>query len=309
RVKGAILSTLDGGNSWQPSELSFVPNSFFALDDSFLWAVSDRGEIWSSAESGKDWKKLTRKENALRVHFLDAQRGFLVGRKKTLMRTEDGGKTWAHVPEAAQVLGDADDFVYRRADFWNGKIGIVSGGIEEEETRPRRRGADLPAWMEPEVAGFRGSSPHVMVNLETRDGGKTWTKQEVSGFGYLHRAVIGSDGQGLSLIKFSKSFTYGGELYSFHANGKKGELIIRTKELELQDIVYIPGDGAYLACTERLGILPVPTKVRIKYSKDLKTWVDLQVDYRAAAQSVVLSSTPSGKVFAALDQGTILALQ
>ena len=59
RVKGLMLATTDGGNSWNQTELSFIPNSLFALDDSFLWAVSDRGEIWSSAEGGKDWKKVS----------------------------------------------------------------------------------------------------------------------------------------------------------------------------------------------------------------------------------------------------------
>jgi hypothetical protein len=311
RAKGVMLSTSDGGQSWQQSELKFIPNSLFALDDSSLWAVSDKGEIWFSAESGREWKKLSRKSEALRVHFLNNQLGFLVGSKKTLMRSEDGGKSWRHVPAAAQVTGDADDFVYNSVHFWNGKIGLVSGGVELEERRSRRRrGDDLPDWMEPEIASFKHMNPHVLVSLETRDAGATWIKQELSGFGHVHRTVIGRDGTGLILIKFHPSFDYGGELYTFYPSGaKKGERILRTKDVQLQDVLYIPGDGVYLACTERLGILPVPTKVRIKHSKDFVNWTDIAVDYRAAAQRIVLSATPSGKVFAALDQGTILALQ
>jgi len=310
RAKGAMLSTQDGGKTWQQTELRFIPNSLFVLDDSALWAVSDRGEIWSSAEGGRDWKKLTRKENALRVFFIDNLKGFLVGRKKTLMQTDDGGKNWRHVAVAAQVAGDAESFTYHTVNFWNGKLGLVTGGVEPEERLRRRRRVELPDWMEPEIASYRNMTPHVMVSLETRDAGATWTKQEASGFGQVHRATIGSDGVGLTLIKFNKSFDYGGELYSFSLNGaRKSQRIMRPKDLELQDVLYIPGDGTYLACTERLGILPVPTKVRIKHSKDLTNWTDIAVDYRAAAQKVVLSATPSGKVFAALDQGTILALQ
>lgn len=307
RVKGVQFTTTDGGQTWSQSELKFIPRSFFPLNDTSLWAVSEKGEIWFSAESGLQWKKLSTKENALRVHFIDNDHGFLVGHKKTFMRTEDGGKTWRHVPEAAQVTGNPETMTYRWVQFWNGKIGLASGGSEPLSRRSR---IDLPDWMEPEMAAYKNSTPRTMVSLETLDGGATWKKSEVSGFGQVHRSVIGSDGTGLMLVKFDKSFTYGGELYVFYPRlNKKSERILRLKDLEFQDILYIPGDGAYLACTERLGSLPVPTKVKIRYSKDFQNWVDIPVDYRAVAQKIVLSATPSGKVFAALDQGTILVLK
>jgi hypothetical protein len=307
RAKGAMVFTSDGAKTWQTIEIKFLPRSIFALDDSFLWAVGDKGEIWYSAEGGRDWKKISKQENALRVHFLDNQRGFLVGRKKTFMRTDDGGRTWRHVPEAAQVGGNADTMVYRWVSFWNGKIGLAGGASEPP---PRRGRVVLPDWMEPEIATYRNNRPRVMISLESKDAGATWAKQELSGFGYVHRSVIGSDGTGLTLVKFDKSFTFGGELYAFYPKfNKPAQLVVRWKDLELQDVLYVPGDGTYLAATERYGTLPVPTKVRIRYSKDLVTWVELRVDYRAVAERITLGATPSGKVFAALDQGTILALQ
>ncbi|MCX6611530.1 MAG: YCF48-related protein [Acidobacteria bacterium] len=307
RGKGTLLSSIDGGLTWQQSELKFLPRSLFALDDSSLWAVSEKGEVWFSAESGREWKKLSKQDSALRVHFLNNQTGYLVGIKKTFMRTDDGGKTWRHVPEAAQVAGAAETFSYNSVQFWNGKIGLVSGSSQPS---PRRRRVELPEWMEPELANYRDNKPHLLVSLETMDGGATWRKQEVSGFGSVHRSLIANDGTGLTLIKFNKSFDYGGEVYSFYPKfNKKSEMILRLKDLEMQDILYIPGDGAYLACTERLGPLPVPTKVHIKHSKDLQNWTEIPVDYRAIAQKITLGATPSGKVFAALDQGTILALR
>lgn len=307
RGKGALLSSFDGGLSWQQSELRFLPRSLFALDDSSLWAISEKGEVWFSAESGRDWKKLSKRDAALRVHFLNNQTGYLVGGKKTFMRTDDGGKSWRHVPEAAQVSGSTENFTYNCVSFWNGKIGLVAGSAEPPA---RRRRVDLPDWMEPEMAAYRSDKPHIMVSLETTDGGETWRKQELSGFGTVRRSVIGSDGTGLSLVKFTKSFAFGGEIYAFYPKGdKKPGMILRPKDIELQDILYISGDGAYLACTERLGPLPVPTKVHIRHSKDLQNWTEIPVDYRALAQKITLGATPSGKVFAALDQGTILALR
>lgn len=305
RYKGVMLATADGGVSWEESELKFLPISMFALDDSLLWAVDDKNDIWFSAESGRDWRRIAKQNNTLRVHFVNAQTGYLVGYKKTFMRSNDGGKTWRHIPEGAQAKGSAELMTYRWVYFWNGKIGVAIGSTES----PMRRYQRLPDFMEPESASYR-STPHLLTSLESRDGGATWTIDEVSAFGYLHRTVIASDGTGLSLIKFDKSFQYGGELYVFYPlKAEKGTLALRMKDLEFQDVLHVPGDGTYLACTERLGLLPVPTKVRILYSKNFKDWKDIPVDYRAAAQTIVLSATSSGKVFAALDQSTILALR
>jgi len=307
RTKGVILSTSNAGQSWALAELKFLPRSLFALDDSSLWAVSEKGEIWFTAEGGRDWRKLSRQEPALRVHFLNNQTGFLIGRKKTFMRSDDAGKTWRHVPAAAQVGTTSSNITFRAIDFWNGKIGLVAGSADPPERRGR---IVLPDWMEPEIASYRNNRPGLMAGLETMDGGATWVKQEVSGFGYVNKSMIGSDGTGFTLVKFDRSFTFGGELYSFYPRSdKKGALLLRPKDLELQDVSYIPGDGVYVAATERQGNLPVPTKVRIKYSKDFIKWVDIAVDYRAVARKVILATTPSGKIFAALDQGTILALQ
>ncbi len=311
RPRGALITTADGGQQWNLTELRFVPQSLFALNDSSLWSVSINGEVWFSAEGGRDWRKLSKKSEALRVAFIDEKKGFLIGVRKTFMRTEDGGRNWRHVPEGAQVTGEPDYFVYRTIDFWNGRIGIVAGNVESDELRRRRRrGPDLPDFMEPESMPLKDMTPRVLATLESVDAGATWRKQEVSGFGYVHRLLIGSDGTGLNLIKFSKGFPYGGELYSFYPKAnRKGERILRMKEVEFQDVAYVPGVGVFLMCTNRLGALPVPSKVRASFSANLTDWTEVPVDYRAVAERITLATTPSGRVFAALDTGTILALR
>lgn len=312
-LSGVIYATTDGGTNWQPSPLKFAPISLFCYDDSLMWAVADNGEIWFSAEAGRDWRKLSREKKALRVHFVDANVGYLIGREKTLMRTEDGGKSWRHEPIGAQVLGNPESFVYRTVNFWNGKLGMVTGGVDPElEHQPRRRSRpDLPDWMSPDEARLKYTEPRAMVTLETHDAGKTWAKQEVSGFGYVHRVVIGSDGQGFVLVKFNRNFTFGGELYAIYPKfaGKKSERVLRERTLSFEDVVYVPGSGVYLAVTERQGSLPVPTKVQVLHSTDLVKWTNIAVDYRAVAMSVTLAATPSGNVIACLDTGTILSLR
>ena len=43
----------------------------------------------------------------LRLWFVDEQHGFAVGYQKTVLKTSDGGRTWAPVPEATKATGVA----------------------------------------------------------------------------------------------------------------------------------------------------------------------------------------------------------
>lgn len=303
---GLMLSTADGKN-WGETRLKFIPRTFFALDDSQLWAVEIDGDIWYSAEGGRDWRRISSLKGALRVHFLDASNGFAVGVPKGLWRTSDGGKSWKAVKAAEGIKANADSTAFTWLDFIGGK-GIVAG----VSRRLQRRSSPLPDWMEPELAEAKPVVPSLSHTLDTLDGGENWVSSSVSTFGQIHRLRLSSDGVGFTLIQFTTgSFPYGGELYKFTLGGKgKTERILRPEKVYLEDFAYIPGEGIYVACTEKPGNLrlPVPTKVSVLFSKDLVKWENIPVDYRTVGKRLFLSVSAGKQVWLATDEGMILSL-
>ena len=54
---------------------------------------------------------------------------------------------------------------------------------------------------------------------------------------------------------------------------------------------------------------PVPGKLVVLHSIDLKNWTQMEIDYRASGRRVILASPPdSGEVWIATDTGMILKL-
>jgi hypothetical protein len=303
---GLMVSTADG-KTWTETRLKFIPRTIFALDDSQAWAVEIDGDIWYTAEGGRDWRKVGSLKGALRVHFLDANNGFAVGVPKALWQTSDGGKTWKPVKAADEVKANASVTAFTWLYFIN-KTGIVSG----VSRRPQRRSSPLPDWMDPEEAATKPVTPALSHTLDTRDAGQSWANASVSTFGQIHRLRLAPDGVGFTLLQFNTgSFRYGGELYKFSTVfGGKSDRILRPENLYLEDFAYIPGEGVYVACTEKTGDvrLPIPTKVRVLFSQDFVTWENIAVDYRAVAKRLWLSVTANNKVWMATDEGMILAL-
>jgi len=95
-----ILSTSDGGNSWNkfPDTLNqdydFFRDAAFS-DSSKLWAVNFRG-LWLSTDLGKNWKlKYSRNSYSEKsISFLDSKNGFVSLDSEKIIRTKDGGDTW-----------------------------------------------------------------------------------------------------------------------------------------------------------------------------------------------------------------------
>lgn len=126
--KGALLSTEDGGATWQlrrrPTE-DTLRDIFFADADngwivcerniyaiqatdearSYLLRTSDGGRIWSRVElQGKG-----QGSTLLRVVFAGRERGWVFGETGAVLATADGGRTWARqrVPTERLLLGGA----------------------------------------------------------------------------------------------------------------------------------------------------------------------------------------------------------
>jgi len=304
-----ILVTSDAGKTWTTVEVKGLenagPNSIFFLDDSTGWLVSDDG-IWFTNESGRSWKRISSVKNLLQVYFLTTRRGFAVGADKQALATTDGGATWTPIPASSEPDTTKDWTIYSNIAFTpDHKGGIISGF-----SRPPRH-EKTPAWMNPDEGRHERQVPNVTIFLDSHDGGQTWSSQTASLFGEVTKASFGVGGVGLGLLEFRDEFPWPSEVYSLTLANGVSDRAFREKDRAITDVLCNPAGDSYIAGYESVGDVhpsPIPGKVKILRSADLKNWTEMTVDYRAAARRVWLAAAPGGSVWAATDTGMIMQL-
>jgi hypothetical protein len=315
------LTTSDGGDHWSLAPLKEFPRSLFFLDESTGWLVTGEA-LWFTSEGGRSWTRLSdqikpdkKLANAprtgiiLRVRFLDAQHGYAVGLQKSVFETGDGGRTWKPVEEAAKPSANPAFSAYSHIAFTDAKRGVIFGVYTPPRTGAKQDD-DLPDWMFPEHALALRQQPRLAIELDTRDGGVTWG----SGTAPLLGAVVSlklAGGSGLAVFGYADSFEWPAEVYRLDLTTGKSESVFKQKERRVTDATIFADGRAFLAAIEppgRLRSAPIPGKVRMLTSRDLKNWVEMPVDYRAVAQSLVLAGPDAGHLWAATDTGMILHL-
>jgi hypothetical protein len=165
--------------------------------------------------------------------------------------------------------------------------------------------------MDPE-AKSRREWPSISVMLQTDNGGKTWKENKTSLFGLMSQLSLGRDYRGLALLEFENYFDYPSEIYTLSLRTGKSEQSLRRKDFAATDLVVLPNGSAFVAGFRPGGLLartPVPGKVRIAASSDLKTWKEFAVDYRAVANRIVIAAVDEKNAWAATDTGMILRLR
>ena len=303
RVKPLAMVTTNGGQDWTMVPVREVAISLFVLDESSAWMVTERG-VWFSDEGGRAWRKILRRDGLLRVHFASRERGWAIGARKTVLETQDAGKTWKPAPGLDSVK-TSDQFTTFQAIAFAGKRGIIAG-----RSRPPRRGERWPLWMDPE-AEQRRERPNLTLVLESRDGGATWTSATTSVFGAITALEMDQKGQGLALFEFENLFSVPSELVRIDLATGKSAPIFRSDRRAITDVA-VTGGGAFAAGYEPAGKVtrsPVPGRVRILSTTDLDRWAEAEVDYRAVARRVSLAAIDADHAWAATDTGMILRLQ
>ena len=297
--------TSDGGAHWQKMALKEMPISLFFLNDSLGWMVTTKG-LWRTTEAGKDWEKVGKPiTDILRVYFKDENNGWAVGPKKTVLETSDGGKEWNKVAAAADEPGDPNYSAYTWISFATPQFGLIAGF----NLPPRRFGPDFPDWLDPEGTLNQRDTPHLNYTLVTRDAGKTWHPTSASLFGETTKVRFLPDGTGLGLVEYSQMFRYPSEAYKLDWHTGKNETIYKDTKFAVTDIWLAPDGTAYLAGILSPGKIRnvLPGKVQVLMSKDLSTWNEMPVDYRAEANRTMLAGADRD-VWLATDTGMILHL-
>jgi hypothetical protein len=128
--------------------------------------------------------------------------------------------------------------------------------------------------------------------------------------GSLNSLRLGGS-SGLAVFQYLDSFEWPAEVYRIDLTTGKSESVFKQKDRRVTDAALFADGPAFLAAVEPPGKLrsaPVPGKVRMLESRDLRNWHEIPVDYRAVAQSLVLAGPDPAHLWAATDTGMILHL-
>lgn len=301
RQKGAVVLTADGGQHWTLVDVKENPQSLFFLSDSRGWMVTGHG-IWATDEGGASWTKLDTLKGIVRVHFLDASHGFAIGFSKAVYETIDGGKKWTKLAAATSPSTDPKHTVYDCIAF-NGQHGVVVGAVEHEDAE------QLPAFrVNASVSRPEQNSP--IAILETLDGGKAWQPKTDTFFGEITKVALANQ-EIVLLVQYFQSYSLPSSVIRWEHNSQKLDTIFGEKNRAVTDFVLLPDGGAVLAAIEPPGNsnqVPIPGKLKMLQSSDLKTWHEMDVDYRAVAQRAMLASPDAKHQWVATDTGMILGL-
>jgi hypothetical protein len=306
--RGVAVSTTDGGEHWQMSNLEEPPVSLFFLNDSLGWMVTTHG-LWKTTESGRDWHKVHGLPSGiLRVCFLDENRGFGVGEKKQVVETKDGGRTWKAIAAAATPSGVPKYSAYTWISFAAPENGIITGW----NIPPRAFQQQFPDWMAPEEALTRSDTPHLSYQLVTNDAGKTWKPTSASLFGEIDRFRFLPGGAGLGLVQHSNGFRYPSEVYRIEWKSGKNSVVYHDRNFVISDI-WLSGNGsAWLAGVvspgEVRGLAPGKVQVLKSRGTDYTVWESSDMDYRAVANRAVIAGVGDKDFWIATDNGMILKL-
>ena len=201
RQRGVAMVTANGGKTWDQVKFKDEPLSLACFTDAVCWISSPRS-VWRSEEGGREWKKVSDTKGILKMHFASATQGWAAGARKSAWETKDGGKTWVLLEALKDVKATPENATFTTIAM-NGNFGLIGG-----TSRPPRKDDSLfPDWMVPDEAAKRREWPGMMMLLETRDSGKSWTPSASSLFGTLTALRIRPDYPGAAaLLEFFHTF-------------------------------------------------------------------------------------------------------
>jgi Photosynthesis system II assembly factor YCF48 len=294
--KGAVVVTSDAGLHWSQYEVKERPLSLFFLNESLGWMVTDRG-LWSTMEGGRAWTRVQARKGTLQAWFLDAQHGYVTGVKGLVQETSDGGKSWTKL-EASGEAPDALSLNYDLISF-QGMHGIIIGAPD----------ASSPILFDPRPEA--PASGKVTV-LETVDGGKKWKYGTIPIDGELAQLRMSDRGTVVTLILYpDPKRAVGSAVFETPLGSRNGRVVFAERDRVATDIALLSDGGAILAAIEPPGNstqVPIPGRLKIMRSRDLKVWQEMDVDYRAIGQRAIIAAPDAQHIWVATDTGAILSL-
>jgi hypothetical protein len=303
RAKGTLISTSDGGQHWSLADISDEPISLFFLNDSLGWMATTRG-VLATNDGGQTWKKVEGlKKGILEVYFVSPLHGYAIGFPKAVFETANGGKKWTKLAAADKPQTGLEEVVYECISF-HGQNGIIAGNATP-------LGADEnPAWLNPKDVRLHRERKSTLVTLQTKDGGASWEPFTASAYGEISQLMIAKDGLVTALFEYHNYYALPSRVYK----GKFGtgmDVIFSERDRAVTDVALLADGGALIAAVEPPGSsnqVPIPGKLKMLRSGNLKVWEEMDVDYKAVAQRAILAAPDADHAWVATDTGMILTL-
>jgi hypothetical protein len=102
----------------------------------------------------------------------------------------------------------------------------------------------------------------------------------------------------------------GSAVFQTPLGSPEGRMIFAERDRAATDIALLNDGGAVLVTVEPPGNstqVPIPGKLKIFESENLKVWREMDVDYRAVAQRAVIAAPDAKHMWVATDTGAILS--
>lgn len=253
--RGIVLRGDDAGQWTQLGTPTRTALTSVASADGELWVAGHSGVILRSSDNGDTWTRqrldIWSPESVepaqgapiLDLLFVDANTGFAVGAFSTLLRTTDGGQTWAAlslkgeapVVEAAPAADAAPEDEAMGMDG----SGVLSADdlVLEDEVDPHLNAIARDAGGALYVAGERGAM------FRSRDGGDTWQRLAFPYEGSMFGIVAWDAGHVLA-------FGLRGNVYESTDGGDSWSRLDTGTEVALMGGSALPGGGAVLVGNE-----------------------------------------------------------
>ena len=227
---GLMLKTSDGGKTWEKMEVNMQPpgagqrpgggfgrggpaplyNIYF-VDENVGYITGGRGTILKTEDGGKTWaRKMATSDtpgrggrpggiraNLMGIQMISETTGFIAGSENTILKTTDGGETWAGSSERARVGETRNNleniwFVSPTTGWVIGSFGTLlhtaDGGENWEKRDPGFDNNLFGIYFLDENTGWICGQEGLI--LHTTDGGATWNQQKAESFDDLHDIIF-----------------------------------------------------------------------------------------------------------------------
>lgn len=190
---GTVLRTSDGGNTWvklkRPTDWELSVVQFVDKQVGYVASRTEWGcEIWRTTNGGDSWRlsyKASDYGQVFGMAMLDEQIAVAAMNDTSLIRTENGGRTWQSIDSpmkgAASLVFTSDGtgwLVGRRGSFYysidKGKTWQRPTALSEDALNYEWTSIDFDNNKNGVAVGYGGKI------LTTNDGGKTWRDESLN---------------------------------------------------------------------------------------------------------------------------------